>query len=148
MTDPPSDRRRISSQSPWEDLYGYSRALVVGRNVHVSGTTGTDAHGRITGDVIEQTRTAIEKIRAALESAGAHLEDVVRARIYVVGQSNAEPVARAYGEAFRPIKPAATLIVVAGLLLPEMLVEIEVDAVIASPRSKKQGADGLSRDTE
>ena len=143
MTQHPFDRRRISSQSPWEDLYGYSRAIVVGRDVHVSGTTGTNAEGKVTGDVVEQTRTAIAKIRSALEDAGAHFEDIVRARIYVVGQENAEPVARTYGEAFRPVKPAATLIVVAGLLLPEMLVEIEVDAVRGLPDD-----DGLTLDTE
>jgi len=123
-----SDRRNIASGTPWESLAGYSRAVRIGPHVAISGTTAHDAKGQLHGDNADaQTRYILEKIRAALEAAGASLDDVVRTRVYIVHMDDWEAVARAHGEVFGAIRPANTLVQVAGLV-DGPLVEIEVDA--------------------
>ena len=127
-----SDRTNISSGAPWEPVVGYSRAVRVGQQVFVSGTTAID-NGVVVGvgDPYLQARQAIATIAAALDQAGASLRDVVRTRIFVTDIAGWEQVARAHGEAFRDIRPACTLVEVSKLIAPELLVEIEADAVIA-----------------
>jgi enamine deaminase RidA (YjgF/YER057c/UK114 family) len=125
-------RRNISSGAPWEPTVGYSRAVRVGPYVHVAGTTGTDAEGRAVGpgDVYAQARHALSKISDALEQAGARLDQVVRTRIFVTDIGRWEEVARAHGEVFGEIRPAATMVEVSRLIAPEILVEIEADAYV------------------
>jgi enamine deaminase RidA (YjgF/YER057c/UK114 family) len=127
-----TNRQRISSGTIWESIAGYSRAIRTGNSVQVSGTTATDEHGEIVGigDPYAQTIYIIRKIERALQAAGATLQDVVRTRIYIVNGNQWEPVCKAHGEIFGEIRPANTLIVVAGLIGEGYLVEMEADAII------------------
>lgn len=122
-------RQNISGTSPYEPIIGFSRAVRVGDTVHVSGTAPVGADS---ADAAAQTRRALELIRSALEKAGARLDDVVRTRMYLTHVEDWEAVGRAHGEFFGAIRPAATMVVVAGLLNPAWRVEIEADAVIQS----------------
>ncbi|MEE9173485.1 MAG: RidA family protein [Thermoplasmata archaeon] len=129
------ERERVTTDTPWEARVGYSRAVRVGPHVHVSGTTATDSEGKIVGkgNAYQQTVQAIRNIRAALEGIGSGLQDVVRTRKYVTDIEAWEEVGRAHREAFGEVRPAATMIEVRRLIDPDMLVEIEVDAVRPEP---------------
>jgi len=124
-------RQNVSSNSPFEPRVGFSRAVRVGNNVYVSGTAPWGANGTIIdGDTYAQAKQCIANIEAALIKAGASLKDVVRTRMYVVDMDRWEDVSRAHREAFADVMPAATLVEVSRLATPEMLVEIEADAVL------------------
>ena len=123
-------RRLISSGGPWEARFGYSRAVVLGGEAFVSGTTdaGPDGRSLHPGDVAAQARAVFEIIGRALGEAGLSLADVVRTRMFVTDLADITPVTTVHGEVFRDIRPAATVVVVAALIDPTLLVEIEVDA--------------------
>ena len=134
-----SEREIFSSGGKWERVIGFSRAVKVGRQVWVAGTTAADANGKVEGDAYAQTIATIKNIEKALWTAGSSLEDVVRSTVYVTNiKRDSEAVGRAHGEFFANIRPAMAMIGVSSFIIPEMLVEITVDAVIPDEESQEE----------
>jgi enamine deaminase RidA (YjgF/YER057c/UK114 family) len=134
-----SKRQNVSGSSPYEPIVGYSRAVRVGNTVSVAGTTATDASGKVVGkgDPYAQTIQCLANIEVALHEAGGSLRDVVRTRMFVTDISRWEDVGQAHGDVFRDIRPAATMVEVSRLIDPDMLVEIEADAVVSEVTTRR-----------
>jgi len=128
-----STRINISSGAKWEDIVGYSRAVRIGNVIEVAGTTAVDEHGQVvgSGDSGEQTKFILSKIEKALHAAGATLNDVIRTRMFVTNIADWEAIGRSHGLYFKDIKPVATMVEVRSLISPELLVEIEVTAILS-----------------